>query len=262
VNADLDRLRALRGASAALWAGDRVLIEPGRWVALSGAPSIELNVALCYSSTDGDELRQTLAEVTAANVPAMIILAGAALGDAQQLVDAGWICLGAGPFMAKRLAPGDPPDPHDPGARRLLSGELGPARVIVEEAFGVPPELAELALPDSATSTPGHSVWGAFDADGDLVACLAAIRVEEAIVIWKAATAATAQRHGHHARLRTAVLADAAQSGVKIALGHSSPLGEAFNRSYGYTELERWQEWTRLRWVFAYPRLNARRPLV
>jgi hypothetical protein len=254
---DLARLRSLRGAGAALWAPDAaVRVEPGRWVVLSGADSVDHNLALCHSSNGGEELRETLAEVTAAGVPATINLAGEALGDAQQLIDAGWICVGAGAFMANWLVQDASLDPPDPGVRRLHAEELGPARAIIEEAFGLPPELAEAALPDSATTAPDRSVWGAHDTNGQLVACLGAIRVEEALVVWKASTAVSQLRRGHNARLRRAVFADAAQSGAEVVLGHASAVGEAFNHSFGYEELERWQEWSRLRWVFAHPRLN------
>jgi hypothetical protein len=103
-------------------------------------------------------------------------------------------------------------------------------------------------------------VWGAYDTNGQLVACLGAMRVEEALVVWKASTAASELRRGHNARLRTAVFADAARSGAEVVLGHASPVGEAFNRTFGYVELERWQEWSRRRWVFAHPRLNTPPP--
>jgi hypothetical protein len=51
--------------------------------------------------------------------------------------------------------------------------------------------------------------------------------------------------------LLNAVFADAERAGATLALHYSSYVGESVYRSVGYVELERWQMWSRPRWVLA-----------
>lgn len=249
---DRARLRSLLGAGTALWAGSgNIRVEQGCWTALSGAPSADYNVCLYHGEAASPEISQKIEEIVAAAVPTVIMLAGAALSDAQTLVDAGWVCVGAVPFMANALSARAVRDEPDAGAaRRLTLAELGSARELVEAAFGVAPEIAAgVALPDSAASTPGQSVWGMHDADGTLVSCVAMIDVEDAIVTWSMSTPPAERRHGYGRRLLNAALDDAALRGVRLALHYSSYVGLPFYRALGFEELEHWQLWSRPRWV-------------
>lgn len=244
---DLPRLRSLLGASTALWAGpDGVRVQPGWWLAQSGARSVDYNVALCHSASDGATIAESVEAINARRVPGIIMVAGTGLGDVQHLVNAGWVCIGSVPFMS-RLLDGHGRAPET-SARRLVAGESDVARMIVDDVFGVGPELAAVALPDSALTAPGQSIWGLYDA-GELVSCLGAVVVEDAIVVWSMATPAAHRRRGFGSRLLTAVLIDAAAAGVSRSLLHASPDGELLYRSLGYVELERWQLWSRPRWV-------------
>lgn len=249
MSAALARLRSLVGASTALWAGQAgVRVEPGRWAAISGARSVDYNVVLCHGASGGTALPVSLREIAASGAPALVMVAGEALGEVQQLIEAGWVCIGAVPFMTHgldRRASG----PADPRVRRLDSDQLQAPRALIDGVFGIGPELALTALPPDAAAMPGQSVWGVLGEGGELVSCLAAVRVEEAVVIWSMATAPEARRHGHGARLLNAVLADAARSGARCSLLHASTDGEPFYRSAGFQELERWQLWSRPRWV-------------
>lgn len=245
---ELPRLRALLGASTVLWAGeDGVRVEEGRWVALSGARAVDYNVAFCHAASDGEAIERSLAEIAAAGAPAVVMVAGGALGDVQHLVQAGWVCVGSVPFMTRPL--GSEQVVATGEVRRLRPEEVEAARNIVDEVFGVGPELAQVALPDSAATAPGQSVWGGHDAAGRLVSCLGAVRVDDAVAIWSMATATARRREGHGARLLLGVLADAQADGASRSLLHASPDGEPFYRSLGYEPLERWQLWSRPRWV-------------
>jgi GNAT superfamily N-acetyltransferase len=247
---DRARLRSLHGASTALWAGDGVRVEDGRWVAFSGAPAVDYNVALCHGG-GGGAVRATLEEVAALGVPALIMLGAQALGDVQPLVDAGWVCVGAVPFMALPLEGGEAPQRPDPQPRRLQPAELASAQALAEAVFGLSPQLAAISLPPTAFTTPGRSIWGLHTSEGELTSCLAAVLVEDALIIWSMATAPSHRRQGQGTHLLQAVLGDAAQSGAKTALLQSSPEGEPFYRAIGYRDLEHWQLWSRPRWVLA-----------
>lgn len=249
MTADLPRLRSLIGASTALWAGESgVRMEPGRYAALSGAPSVDYNVVVCHGPSDGTQFPRSLEEIAAVGAPALIMVAGEALGEVQQLVEAGWVCIGQTAFIGLELEAWADVATH-PSVRRLEAAELGAARALTDEVFGLGPEVALVALPDDAGSRPGQSVWGAFDEGGELVTPLISVQVEEAVGLWGIATPSTLRRHGYARRVMTAALADAARSGAHVALGHTTPDGEAFNTSMGWQVLERWQQWSRPRWV-------------
>jgi ribosomal protein S18 acetylase RimI-like enzyme len=258
-SADLPRLRSLLGASTVLWAGEgNVSVEPGRWKALSGARTVDYNVVLHHGRSDVKALSRTLVEIAARGAPALVMVAGEALGDVQQLIEARWICVGSVPFMARvldadQLTPSGALAPRAESAtlsaHKLAGIELDGARALVDEAFGLGPKLALIALPDEAATRPGQAVWGAFDETGALLSCLGTVQVEDIIAIWSMATAACARHRGYGARALNLALADAASSGVQLSLLHSTSQGEPFYCALGYRVLERWQMWSRPRWV-------------
>lgn len=244
---DLGRLRNLLGASTRLWAGpDGVTLEDTRWLALSGAPSVEYNVALCHSRSDDGVIQRTIDDVIAAAVPTIVMVAGEALADVQVLVQAGWICIGATPFMALRSEGGN----LDSQVRRLVPDELPLARELLEDAFSLDPKLTTVALPDASVHAEGQAVWGLFEGD-ELVTCAAFATAQEATVGWSIATPSRFQRRGYAMRLLRSVLAQSAHEGIDLSLVYSSAMGEPLYRKLGFRELERWQMWSRPRWVLA-----------
>lgn len=245
---ELPRLRSLLGASTALWAG-QPRVEEARWLALSGARGVDYNVALCHGATDGAAIGQSIEEINAARAPGLIMVAGRALGEVQHLIDASWVCISSVPFMSIPISADAPPAADE--ARRLEPAEMGGAREMIAEVFGITPELADVALPDAALSAPGQSAWGLFE-DGELVSCLGAVVVEEVVVVWSMATGTAHRRRGYGARLLTAMLADAGRAGVTRSILHASPDGEPFYTALGYDTLERWQIWSRPRWVLRH----------
>jgi ribosomal protein S18 acetylase RimI-like enzyme len=256
LNEDLPRLRSLLGATAVLWAGaDGVTVHEHGWTALSGARSVDYNVVVCHGESAGDDLEAGVRRIAAAGVPAMMMVAGRALGEVQKLIELGWVCVGSVPLMALALRRDDALCPSDPAytnastVRRLDRSQLDAARGIVDEGFGVGPELSLVAIPRDAADRVGQSVWGAFDDDDRLVSCLVAVRAEEVVAIWSMATAAAARGLGHGVSVLRAALAAEAREGADTALLHSSRAGEGFYRAFGYRELERWQLWSRPRWV-------------
>jgi GNAT superfamily N-acetyltransferase len=178
------------------------------------------------------------------------MVCGPALGEVQRLVERSWVCIGSSPLMALALAQAPWPLADDgSGARRLRSAELPSLQALIGEAFDTSPELATVAIPGRAADALGLGIWGAFAPDGRLMSGLATVRVEEAVAIWSMATAADARGQGYGRRALGAALAAARREGALTSILYASQDGEPFYRRMGYVELERWQMWSRPRWV-------------
>ncbi len=233
----MPRLRSALGQSAALWA-HHVEVEPGRWKALSGAFSPRYNVVLCHGR---GVLAASLEEVATGRVPAIVMVAGEALEEAEVLRERDWVCAGEMPFMM--LAGGA--FEADPGVRRLAGGEIAQARTLIAEVFGLHDRLAQVALPGDVARKRGQAVWGAFDRLGAVASCVVSVEVGELAAIWSLATARHRRRQGHATRVMRTVLAETARPSLLYA-----PLeAEPFYRSLGYEVLERWQAWSRRQWI-------------
>ena len=89
--------------------------------------------------------------------PALVMLAGAGLGAADALGEAGWVCTGTQPFMARTAGPAV----EDPAARPLRAEELAEARVLAGSAFGVPEEVSAIVYSERGAGPTGHPGVGA-----------------------------------------------------------------------------------------------------
>jgi GNAT superfamily N-acetyltransferase len=244
---DLPRYRSLLGQTTVLWAGiDGFREREAGWLALSGFASVEFNVALCDRASEGQAgLGQIVEEVLASGLPTLLMLAGEGLGEAQKLVEAGWICIGSVPLMA-RLMEGT--GELDPAVRKLGADELPDVRGLIEQAFRHTPELAAVAIPDTALTGEGQALWGLYAAD-ELVSFLGSVRVEDTNGWWSLATPPQHQGRGYGGRLCRGVLAEEARAGATLTLGWCTPAGKRATTSVGFEEVERWQLWSRPRWV-------------
>jgi len=244
----LEERRSTLGESTVLWAGpEGVTVAPDRWLALSGAPSVEYNAALVHG--DGGALDTTVEEVLAAGAPTVVMVAGQAGEKVSGLRDRDWIPIGNLALMQLELSDWAPATARR--ARRLDLADHPAVRELVGEVYGVGPGLAGVAIAGLIAGLDGHCLWGAFDPAGDLVSCLATVRVRETVVVWSMATAVPARRCGYGAAALSAALTAAAQDGATSSLLSSSAAGEPLYRALGYRELERWQQWSRPRWVLA-----------
>jgi GNAT superfamily N-acetyltransferase len=215
-------------------------------VALSGAQSPEVNLIVC-SGSDPEILRRSLADVAEVGAPSVIAIAAAALGSSQVLADAGWVCVGAAPFM--RMAACDVAvGAADPHVRRLGAGDLETARDLLAIANSQPRSVAVVAIPDLAVESEETSLWG-IDADGSLAVIVAGCTVADAAGLWSMATHPGHRRQGYGRRLLETVLAELASSGIDHMFGSSSSMGEPLYRSLGFSVLEYWQQWSRPRWI-------------
>ena len=215
-------------------------------MALSAARSPEFNVIVC-SGDDPGIIARSLLDVEEVGAPTVIMLAGEALGWSQAFPDAGWVCVGAAPFMHLALT-GSQTGVTDPGVRRLGARELDAARSLLVAANPGPPAVAEVALPDLLVESATMSLWG-LDADGSLVAILTLSKVGDASAVWSMATDPGHRRRGYGRRLLAVVLAEAALSGSTHALLSASPSGAFLYRAMGFSVVEHWQQWSRPRWI-------------
>jgi ribosomal protein S18 acetylase RimI-like enzyme len=243
---ELSDLRSQMGATAALWAND-VRVEQDRWVALTGARSVSYNLILCHGAPEGTLLADSVEELAGSRLRGLMMVAGPALGDVQQLVVKGWVCVGAMPFMLRELE-ASAARPIDASVRRLHGADVEQARELIADVFDLYDEIGLIALPPDAADRPGQSVWGAFD-NGRLVSCVVAVVEGELVAIWSLATARDARRRGHAARLMGAVHQHAAAGGARASILYNPIAAEPFYRSLDYRVLERWQLWSNPRWV-------------
>jgi ribosomal protein S18 acetylase RimI-like enzyme len=176
------------------------------------------------------------------------MVADEALGDVQPLVDADWVCIGQTAFMGLELDP-SAEVPDDPNIRRLEPSELDAARALTEVTFGLDPKDALVAMPPDAASRPGQVVWGVFSDDGELACTTMGAWVEDTITYWGIATAPAFRRQGYASRLTGFMFPHDAQLGMRYVVAHTTPYGEALTKALGFEVLERWQMWSRPRWV-------------
>ena len=114
-------------------------------MALSLTGYVDYNLALLHGPGAVAATPRVLAAIETARVPAMVMLTGPGLAAADVLRDAGWVCTGAMPFMARSYGPMF----DDPDVRLLGAGELADARALAAAAFGVPEEVgAAVGRPD------------------------------------------------------------------------------------------------------------------
>jgi len=244
-DADLVRLRTLHGRSTIAWVGDGLhRVTETHWLALSGAPHADYNLALCHGPEGGEALGACIDTITARRRPAIIALGGETKNHTDPLTQACWVPVGSAPLMTVGTAAGR----TDAAVRPLAGDELGAAQELVAGTFGLPPDIAKVALTTAPDRVPGRTVWGLF-CDEALVSCLTAVAIDDAIVIWSMATSASERRRGYGARLLGGALAGARESGARTCLLHASQAGERLYLAAGFHVAERWDFWSRRRWV-------------
>ena len=245
--ADIPGARTCFGWGTAAWSmAGHLQVEDDWWVALSGTPHVDYNLALLHGPTSPEVAPQLIAEVTEAKVPSLIMLAGAGLGATGPLRDAGWVCTGAMPFMARTGGPAL----DDPAVRRITGDELPEARALAAAAFGVPVEVGEIVYADGVVDREDCRIWGLFE-DGVLKCCSHGIWVQGRYSVgWALATAPDQQRSGYGRRLlRASIYHRLYGGGPPVALLTATPVSERLYHEEGYVTLEYWQLWSRARWV-------------
>ena len=96
--------RSAFGTASRSWSGAHPRHRDGTddWMTLRGARDAAFNVVVSHSGSP-TSLAECLEPVRDLGVPTTIKLCGTSLGNARQLADAGWICIGALPLTAAQL---------------------------------------------------------------------------------------------------------------------------------------------------------------
>ena len=244
--ADLPEARTAYGRGTAVWAATgRLEVEDDWWLALSGTPYVEYNLALIHGDRGAEVVPTVVDQVAAAGVPALVLLAGGGLAAAEGLREAGWVCTGVMPFMGKDHGPAG----EDTCMRPLVQDDLADARHLSAAAFGVPDEVGAIVYAEDALSRRDAHFWGLFE-DGVLRCCSVSQYVGDRFSVgWALSTAPEHQRSGFGRRLMRASAARRLADGPPVALLAASDAGRHLYEQEGYVTLEHWQIWSRPRWV-------------
>jgi GNAT superfamily N-acetyltransferase len=224
-----------RSAGSLMAAGPRPVAEggPGFWVALSGALSLDANLALIDADDPGVRDR-VLATVGGAGVPTTVLLAGVAAGAG---LGTGRTLAGAMPFMRTSLD--GRAGVSDARVRRADAGDVDVVRGIQGAAFGlddaVAGVIADLLTMDGADAR----VWLLTD-DGTPVSSVITHVVDDAACVWCMATPSAFERRGCGRAILGHALAEAAADGLAVALLGATPAGKPLYDVTGWTTIEEW----------------------
>lgn len=243
ISAEPSVWRDVLGRSTAVWATD-ITIQVGMWSAFTGHRSADYNIVVCHDGPPAQAVPAGLDRATDLGAPCLMMVTGTSLADVRTLADAGWVCIGAAPFMA--VAPAD--DRDDARVELVAPADYSQVRGLLEPAFGLSPETASVAIPDRLGSMTNVSVWGLRERD-TLVSCVVAYAEADVLSIWSMATPPVHRRRGYAKALMQSVMARSGGSGVRAVICSASPDGAPLYSALGFGVIERWQLWSRPRWV-------------
>lgn len=241
---ELERLRGLFGATTTAWAEHLFDTRPHAWTALSGGEQPDYNLALIHGGEVRAHIERALVDIERSRRPAIVMLAGPGLAGAQALTDAGWVCVGAMPFMVRENSGGT----LDSDVRELTTDDLVDARALAGAAFGVGAEVAGRVFTPRILAHPDTTLAGLF-IDEKLVSCGLMCRATGASTGWALATAAEHRGSGYARRLVAGNLEiDFAYRGPTVSLCLATPSGCRMYEKMGFTVVEYWQTWSKPRW--------------
>ena len=232
----LRRSQMGRSARSFLVAGRRSVQDqgPGYWVALSGAPSPEANMALVDTS-DRAVLAAVVRRVQDSGLPTLVVLAGAGR-DGEP--GTGWQHVGDMPFMA--LALGGQQLRPDGRVRQAGVDDFGVVSELVASAFNLTREVADAIAGILELEDAAGKIWLLVDEAGAVSTVLTSI-VDDAVCVWCMGTPARFARRGYGRALLTDVLLREKLEGASIGLLGATPAGKALYDATGWTTLEQWQ---------------------
>lgn len=239
----LDVARSAFGHGAAVWAQRAHLVEDGWWLALSGTSGSDYNQGLLYGEAAREQLPDILGQIESAGCPALLSLAGAGLSSAQQLSDAGWVCVAALPFMYRAARPGQ----LDARVRPLGEADLEAARAVLSSTFEVAPDSAGALFRPELLARDGTRAWGLFDPG--LVSVAVTVEVGDLYVGWALATAPEHQQRHYGSSLLRHIDEWFFEHGAPGSLHVATSAGTRLYAARGHTTLEHWQLWSRPRWL-------------
>lgn len=254
-----DRLRDYRIAyhrGASVFATESGGVDGEYWYAVSGTRHPDYNMALVSDGDVGEHARECLERLTAARVPALLMLAGRGLAAAPVLADAGWVTVASMPLMQGRgTAEGSATPPAVPGVhvRTGTAADLPRAREIMCEAFGVDEATAARVYSEEVLASEGVSLLVSGSDDDETPGCVSLVHLHEGIgTNWALATARAVRRRGYTAAMMSRVLREIGEQDAGGCLvGLATAAAEKAHRTLGGEVLEHWQVWSRPRWMLA-----------
>lgn len=242
--AKLPTLRGAYGRSTAVWAHLEHRVEETWWLALSGTSSPDYNHALLHGPDAEEALVDVLKRISEAGSPAIVSLAGEGLTAGQALLEEGWVCVGALPFMFGEPRPGA----VDPQVRRLREEDLEEARRVLCATFHVPQDGAAALYHPGLTAREDVLSWGLYDPD--LISCGIDVQVDDDLYVgWALATDPAYQGRRYGARLIGHVDHWYNHHGPRSSLHLASIAGAALYAARRHLILEHWQHWSKPRWL-------------
>lgn len=240
---DISSWRETLGRSTTVWADD-IAIEPGMWSAFTGHKSADYNIVVCHDGPRATVIPACLDRVAGLGAPCLVMVAGTSLAEVRALGDAGFVCIGAAPFMAAALVA----DRDDPRVERLSYQHYPEVRGVLEQAYGLSPATASTAIPDRIATMANISLWGVRE-QGTLVSCVATHTEADVLSIWSMSTLPVYRRQGYGKVLMQSIMTRTRESGTRAVICSASMDGEPLYAALGFRVIERWQLWSRPRWV-------------
>jgi GNAT superfamily N-acetyltransferase len=207
---------------------------PGYWVALSGAPSPELNMAL-VASAEPAAIATTLRKVEESGYPTLFMLAG---GSRHSELGAPWQHVGDMPFMASAMS-----EEHltrDERVRRATADDFEAVSELLGTSFGLARELSDLMAGLVKLEVTVGTIWLLVEEDTPVSTVLTSI-VDDTVCVWCMATPQRFARRGYGRAILADVLLRAKLEGASIGLLGATPAGKALYDSTGWTTLEDWR---------------------
>ncbi len=237
VEIDNRRMQMGRGAGAMLIGGPAPLVDEGEgyWIALSGAPSPDMNMAL-VSAAGADVAARTLERVTDSGTPTLFMLAGACLSFE---LPTPWQHVGDVPFMASTL------DGEylrsDPRVRQALADDADIVCAVMCEAFGLAREVMIDVITAVVDDDDGPTkIWLLTEGDEVVSAALTSI-VDDAVTVWCMSTPERFARRGFARAILADTLLRAKTGGATIGLLGATPAGKPLYDATGWVSIEHWR---------------------
>ena len=205
------------------------------WIALSGTPSPDANMALVDTS-DTEVLTAVVGQIRDSGLPTLIILAGSARGGE---LGGGWRNVGDMPCMAIALG----------GARPRSDGRVRQAGIddfdivgeIVASSFNLTREVADVVARFLEVDDTTGKIWLLIDGAQAVSAVLTSI-VDDAVCVWCMGTpTARFARRGYGHALFNDVLLKAQHIGATVGLLGATPAGKPLYEATGWVTLEKWE---------------------
>ena len=225
-----------RSARSFLVSGYRPVEEqgPGYWMAFSGAPSPDANMAL-VDSGDSALLATVLELVHESGFPTLFMLAGE---GRRARLGVPWQHAGDMPFMALALVGSDlRPDRR---VRQAGPDDVEVVSELVTDSFGVTKEIGDVVARILQLDAAAAKIWVLFD-EARAVSTVLTSLVDDAVCVWCMGTPSRFARHGYGRALLTDALLRARFEGAAIGLLGATPAGEPLYDATGWTTLEHWQ---------------------